>query len=117
MLVFVEHDEDGNVFHVCEVHTTEGREVEQIRPGMTEKQKKDRANAVDAAIKIRENETKQSLNALKAQGKRLIVLSDTEAALPDIRDLDRYKVANEKLSRRTDAEVEALRAARANSTP
>lgn len=75
VIIFVEHDAQGNIFHVCEVHTTEGRDVAPPKNEMTVKEKTQYQKSVDDAIGVRENATRSEL-VNQGKTKPLIVLPD-----------------------------------------
>lgn len=73
MIIFVEHDAQGNIFHVCEIHTTEGRDVDQPKTGMTPAEKTAHQQKVDTAVISRENATRADL-VKQGKTKPLIIL-------------------------------------------
>jgi len=69
---FIEYDENGEIFHVAEIHTTEGHLAKPTH-----------AKKVAALIAQREQTTRDELHARTTCGERLIVLADDETAHPD----------------------------------
>lgn len=76
MIILVEYDEEGNIFHVCEIHTTEGRDVDQLKSAMNPTEKKKYQDQVDTAIKVREIQTRNELHQHVTNGKPLVVLPE-----------------------------------------
>lgn len=74
MIVYVEHDAQGNLVSVVEVLTTEGRAVEQEPPGLTVEQRADRAKRVQAAIDEREAATRAQLAQAATPHAGIVVL-------------------------------------------
>lgn len=74
MIIFVEHDVDGNIVHSAEVYLTEGLSVEPERPGMTDEELADRKKRVADAIAKREEQTRAELAQANSNHAGLIVL-------------------------------------------
>lgn len=105
---FVEYDDAGELFHVCEVETTEGH-MPPPPPDADEDTQAAHAQAVQDAIAARDAATRAELEAHRAAGKRLLVLP----AGTDVPERGRHTVdhAKGKLTRRTDAQLAAWQAA------
>lgn len=101
---FVEYSVDGEIFHVCQVETTEGH-MPPLVASATDAEREAHQEAVDAAIARRVAVTRAELNALRAQGKRLLVLPD---GMPTP-ESGRHRVDHDtkRLIRRSDAELAA----------
>lgn len=74
MITYVEHDAQGNLVSIVEIHTAEAHAVEPERPGMTPEERAERKARVDAAIEERENETRTQLAQAVSPNAGLIVL-------------------------------------------
>lgn len=111
---FVEYDDAGELFHVCTVQTTEGH-MPPPPPDADDETKAAHARAVADAIAARDNAVRQELEGHRAEGLRLLVLP-AGAEVPE-RGRHRVDVATGKLTRRTDAQLAAWRAAQAPAAP
>lgn len=105
MITYVEYDADGNLVSIVEIYTAEGREVEQLQPGLTAEQKADRAKRLADAIDAREAETRAQLAQAKSPNAGLIVLPKN-AATPT-HDGHKVDVATGKVRARTAVERKA----------
>lgn len=101
---FVEYDEHGELFHVCEVETTEGH-MPPPGPGATDEELAEHKQRVDDAIAARDAQLRDELAAHTAAGKRLLVLP-AGTATPE-RGRHFVDQAKGKLTRRTDAQLTA----------
>lgn len=111
MITFVEYDANGELIHVAEIHTAEGRDVAQLPANLTDEERAAHDQAVADAIAARENATRDALAAHAAGGASLLVLP-AGAATPAFGRFH-VDVATKKLNRRTDAELAAFRAQQA----
>lgn len=111
MITFVEYDANGELIHVAEVHTAEGRDVSQPPANMTDDERAEHDQAVADAIAARENATRDALAAHAAAGAGLLVLPDGTPRPSFGRN--RVDPATKQLTRRTDAELTAFRAQQA----
>lgn len=111
MIVYVEHDAEGNLVHVAEVHTTEGRDVGQQLPGLTAEEKAAHAKAVAAAIDAREADTRAALAQATTPHAGLVVLPKG-AAVPTAEG-HRVDLTTGKVRARTAAERKAYADAQA----
>lgn len=102
---FVEYDGDGELFHVCQVETTEGH-LPPPGPGATADAIAAHEQAVADAIAASDAQLRDELAAHIAAGKRLLVLP----AGADVPERGRTFVdiaKGNKLTRRTDAQLTA----------
>lgn len=106
-IVYVEYDDDGELFHVAEILTTEGPDVGPPAPDLTAAQRKAHEARVDQAIRSREAETRARLQQHVDAGKKLVVLAEGA----DRPEPGRHRVdpATKRVLRRTDAQLVAHR--------
>lgn len=102
MFVFFEHDANGDLVSVIEVHTAEGTDVEPPVPGMTPEQKQDRNARVQAAIQAKEDATIAELNTRKSNFAGLVVLP--KGHFTPTHGEHKYDLATKKVRPMTGAE-------------
>jgi len=106
---FVEYDESGEIFHVCQIDTTEGPGIIPPPFDASDKEKKAHSVRVQMAIQARVDQTKAELNTHRQAGKRLLVVPDN-AEVPS-RGIFRVDHAQGKIIKRTSNELANWRAA------